>query len=194
MTVIRSIILVVVSCILFIVSVCLILAGLLTLNKGFTDWVFRGIQNINNPAPLILGGAVVCGVSIILFALATHKPNSYAVFTFMSEKGPVHISFRAIEDYINKQFEGKPLVSSIRSKVSTSKDRKRLRVHVNIGVRSEQNLKSAGDTIQREITYRLLDGLGLDNVDKVTVSVDKIIVSKASRPPAPVKVSGDEAP
>lgn len=192
MAFIKSSILVLVSFILFLVAVCLILAGLMTLNQSFTAWLIHEIQDIRNPAPFILGGAIVFGVSIILYNLATRKPDAYAVFTFESEKGPIHISLRAIEDYINKQFEGKYLVNSIRSKVSTSKDRKRLRVHANVGVRSEQNLKSAGDTLQKEITLRLLEGLGLDNVDKVSVSVDKIIVSKAPRPAAPAKAS-DEA-
>ena len=38
-----------------------------------------------------------------------------------------------------------------------------------------------GETVQREITECLKEGLGLDNVETVRISVDRIIASKTSK-------------
>ena len=188
---IRSALLVCVSGILFLFSVCLVLGGLMALDQQLTARVIHVITKTNMPIAYILGGLFAFVASLIVYNLAGGPPDSAAMYTFDGERGPIRISLRAIEDYIAKYFEEKPLAGSIRARVSTSRDQKALRVRASISVWSEQHLRSAGETVQEELARCLKEGLGLDNIGDVVVSVDKIIVSKSPKPAQPKALPDD---
>lgn len=178
---------------MFVVSLCLILGGFMASNQQLTARIIHWITKINTPVSFIVvgGGLVTFLVSLYLMGKARENPESSSTFTFETEKGPINISLRAIEDYIVKHFSEEPVVNNIRVRVGTSRDRRNLRVHATISVWSEQNLRTAGETVQQEITRCLKEGLGLDNVETVRVSENKIIKTKASKS-APATPSADE--
>jgi ADP-dependent phosphofructokinase/glucokinase len=123
--------------------------------------------------------------------MAGRREDPSATYTFQGEKGAINISLRALEDYITKRFSGRHLVNSIKTRIGTSRDRKKLRVHASISIWSEQNIRVAGETVQEEITRCLRDGLGLDNVELVKVSVDRIISGKSAKSGPPPAVVDD---
>lgn len=182
MNFIKSTIMVLISVVLFLLAVCFFLAGLMALDHEVTSVVIHTINQIHMPLAYIAGGALAFLASLVVYSLAGRPPDSSAIFTFEGEKGPINISLRALEDYIAKYFAERPVVNSVRTRVTTTRDRKDLRVSASISVWSEQNLKTAGETVQREIANCLRQGLGLDNVEDIRVSVDKIIASKTPKP------------
>jgi uncharacterized alkaline shock family protein YloU len=157
-----------------------ILAGLFVLAPqihGFVNhWIGR------HPLPIFILGLTAAIISLLLLTFSGKESDTSGTFTFEGKKGQVEISLRALEDYITKHFSSKPVVHSLRTRVGTSRDRKKIRVRASISVWSEQGLKTAGETVQQEIEQCLNEGLGLDNVENVHVSVDKIIASKSSKP------------
>jgi hypothetical protein len=179
---IKTTVLILFSTAFFLLAICLILAGIMSLNHEFTSMVIHWINKISMPLAFIAGGFLSFLVSLVLYSLSGQPPDSAASFTFESEKGPINISLRAIEDYISKYFAERPVVNNIRTRVATTRDRKSLRVRASISVWSEQNLKAAGETVQREITNCLQGGLGLNNIADILISVDKIIASKTPKP------------
>jgi hypothetical protein len=190
---IKSAFLVFISAILFLISVCLVLGGLMALDQQLTARIIHAITKADMPIAYIIGGLFAFVASLIVYNLTGSAPDSSTTYTFEGEKGPIRISLRAIEDYISRYFADKPVVNSIRPRVSTSRDRKTLRVRASISVWSEQHLRNAGETVQEEVTSCLKEGLGLDNIGDVLISVDKIIVSKPSKPAAP-KAFPDDLP
>lgn len=166
---------------LFVISIFMVMMGLLVIDPRIharvTDWVSAVDPAITTGTGLVLGI-----VSLVLLSLAGKDPETAGAFTFEGNKGPVDISLKALEDYIASHFAKKPVAHSVRARVGTTRDKKKIRVRASISVWSEQSLKSAGEDVQREIEKCLSEGLGLDNVDNVHVSVDKIIASKSSRP------------
>jgi hypothetical protein len=186
-----SVILTIVAFVLFLVSIGLILGGLMAINPQVTAWTIHAVTAIQMPAALIIPGIIFFLISLYAISKVGKPGGESNTFTFDSEKGPIHISLKAIEEYIVKHFSEEPIVHSIRPRVGTSRDHRSLRVAAAITVWSEQNLKIAGETVQREISRCLNEGLGLDNIERVRVSVDKIIKSKSSRS-APAKAPQDE--
>lgn len=182
MNFIKTIVLIIFSGALFITSVLVVLIGLLAVDPQITAVVIHTVSKVGNPFIPIGVGLIAGIISLYLLSLVGRDSDSTGTFTFDGDKGPVDISLRALEDYIGKHFAGKPVVHSVRTRVGTSRDRKKIRVRASISVWSEQSLKTAGETVQHEITRCLNEGLGLDNVESVRVSVDKIIASKSSRP------------
>lgn len=152
-------------------------------NDQITARVIHLLTTMNRPISfVVIGlGLVVFLVSLYSIGKVREDPESSNTFTFKTEKGPINISLRAIEDYIVKHFSEQPVVNTIRVRVGTSRDGRNLRVHATISVWSEQNLRTAGETVQQEITRCLKDGLGLDNVEAVRVSENKIIKTRASK-------------
>ena len=191
MNFIKSMFLVLISIILFLIAVCLVLGGLMALNQQLTARIIHAITTANMPIAYIIGGLFAFVASVIVYNLTGSAPESSTTYTFESEKGPIRISLRAIEDYISRYFGEKPVVNSIRPRVSTSRDQKTLRVRASISVWSEQHLRNAGETVQEEITRCLKEELGLENIGDVLISVDKIIVSKPSKPAAPKAFTDD---
>ena len=185
---------------LFIFAIFIFLTGLLALDPGIHAWFIDSIASF--PPSYTIGGGLALGiVSLILLNLAGRDPNAGATFRFDGEKGPVEISLRAIEDYIAKHFAGMDVAHSVRTRVGVSRDRKKIRVRASISVWSEQGLKGVGEKVQEEIARCLSEGLGLDNVENVHVSVDKIIASKPSksgsrlfRTQPPARASVEESP
>lgn len=185
---------------LFIIAIFILLTGLLALDPGIHARFIDLIASI--PPSYTIGGGLALGIiSLILLNLAGRDPNAGATFRFESKKGPVEISLRALEDYITKHFADKPVVHSVRTRVGVSRDRKKIRVRASVSVWSEQGLKDAGEKVQEEIARCLSEGLGLDNVENVHVSVDKIIASKPSksgsrlfRTQPPARASVEESP
>ena len=189
---IKSILLLILAGATFIFAIVLVLAGLLAVDPQVTAFIIHTISKITHPIFLIGFGLLTCVFALFLLTFVGGRSDSSGTLTFEGEKGPIDISLRALEDYIGKHFEHRPVAHSVRTKAGTSRDRKRIRVRASISVWSEQSLKNAGDTVQNEIIRCLKEGLGLDNVESVRVSVDKIIASK-SRKPAPLKAP-PEAP
>jgi uncharacterized alkaline shock family protein YloU len=157
-----------------------ILAGLLEIAPTIHTFVNYWAERY--PLPIIIGGLAVAVGSLVVLNFVGRESDTTGTFTFEGKKGQVEISLRAIEDYITKHFSNKPVVHSLRTRVGTSRDRKKIRVRASISVWSEQSLKTASETVQKEIEQCLNEGLGLDNVENVHVSVDKIIASKTSKP------------
>jgi hypothetical protein len=189
---IRSTIFMMISALLFLFSICLVLAGLMALDQSFTAKVIHAVTRPILPAPYyVVAGLVGLLLSVVVYNLAGQSSDSSGIFTFAGEKGPIDISLHALEDYIAKHFARKPVVNSVKTRVSASRDRRKLRVRASISVWSEQNLRGAGEAVQQEITRCLKEGLGLDNVETVLVSVDKIIASKSARP-IPSEAPSDE--
>ncbi len=184
----------------FIVAVFIALTGLLLINPAIHAFV---IDLASWSPPLITVGV---GTALGIFSLWWLKrvgkdPHATATFRFEGKKGPVEISLGAIEDYIAKSFADKPIAQSVRTRVGVSRDRKKIRVRASISVWAEQGLKGAGETVQEEISRCLSEGLGLDNVESVSVSVDKIVASKSSKSASrrfggkpPVRTSVEESP
>lgn len=170
--------------VIFVVSVFLILTGLLVLNPQVHAFVIH-LVSIIHPVLTIALGVVLFFVSFFLFLLAGKHPDAAGAYTFEGDKGPIEISLRALEDYIAKHFAEKPVVHSVRTRAGVSSDRKQIRVRASISVWSEQSFKTAGENVQQEIKQCLKKGFGLDNVENVHVSVDKIIASKKSKKAAP---------
>ena len=165
---------------LFLVSAILILVGLLVINPQIHAFILHWVMAFR-PDVTIAAGLIVFFVAFFILALTRKSPDSSGTYTFEGEKGPIEISLKALEDYISKHFAGKPVAHSVRTRVSASRDKKKIRVLASISVWSEQSLKTAGETVQREITECLKEGLGLDNVESVRISVDRIIASKTSK-------------
>ncbi|RJP72810.1 MAG: alkaline shock response membrane anchor protein AmaP [Candidatus Abyssobacteria bacterium SURF_17] len=190
---IKTTLLVILSGLLFLAAFCLVLIGLMGLDQEFTAVMIHAITKAKPPMAYVVGGLFVFLLSLIVYNLAGRDADSSATFSFAGVQGPIRISLRAVEDYIEKHFSERPVVHSVRSRVVTTRDRKRLRVRALVSVSSEQNLKDAGETVQREIVRCLKEGLGLENVETVVVSVNKIITRKSSRFPSS-KAPADELP
>jgi len=188
---VKSTLLVLISGILFLLAVCMVLGGLMALDLQLTARIIHMITNAEMPIAYIVGGLFAFMASLIVYNLAGGAPETSGTYTFEGEKGPIRISLRAIEDYLDKYFAEKPVASSIRTRVSASKDQKMLRVRASISVWSEQHLKNAGETVQQEIMRCLKEGLGLESVGDVFVSVDKIVVSKSPKPAQHKKLFDD---
>jgi hypothetical protein len=178
---IKTFVLLILSSVLFLVSIFLVLAGILAADHELTSWIIHMITKIEMPIVFIVCGFLFFLAGLLLYNRIGRSPDQSGTFTFESEKGAIDISLHALEDYISKHFAQKPVVHNIRTRVGTSRDRKRLRVRATISVWSEQSLRNAGETVQQEIAHCLKEGLGLDNVENVIVSVDKIIASKSSK-------------
>ncbi|RJP24064.1 MAG: alkaline shock response membrane anchor protein AmaP [Candidatus Abyssobacteria bacterium SURF_5] len=173
-------------CIVFFLgAVLLLLAGLMALNEQFTAMLIHSITRIDMPWLFIAGGGVLFLLSLFLYWLAGRGSVPPATLTLEGEKGPISISLRAIEDYLNKHLQEQRLAGNVKTRVTTLKNKNQLVIRAGISAWSEQNLKSVGDSVQREIAARLSEGLGLDNLERVVVSVDKIIRSKTSRSTVP---------
>lgn len=181
MGIIRSIFSLIAAGVLFVVSIFLVLTGLLVINPQVHALIIHW-TTVFRPIVLIAVG-LFCGVLCLVVLSTTGKRKDTAgTYSFEGTKGPIDISLKALEDYIAKHFAGKPVAHSVRTRVGTSRDRKKIRVRASITVWSEQSIKTAGESVQHEIRQCLKDGLGLDNVEDVHVSVDKIVASKSSRP------------
>ncbi|GAB4344518.1 MAG: hypothetical protein Kow0099_23970 [Candidatus Abyssubacteria bacterium] len=178
---IKTTILVLLSTAFFFLAIVSLLAGLMSLNLQFTSMIIHWINRVNMPLAFIAGGLLFFLLSVVFFSLSGRPPDTAATFTFESDKGPINISLRAIEDYISKYFAERPVVNSVRTRVATTRDQKSLRVRASISVWSEQNLKTAGESVQKEIANCLHTGLGLDNIAEILISVDKIIASKTHK-------------
>ncbi|MBI4832379.1 MAG: alkaline shock response membrane anchor protein AmaP [Candidatus Lindowbacteria bacterium] len=181
MGLIKSVILILIAGVLFLLSICLMLVGLMAFNQQFTAIVIHTITKANVPILYFGGGLLVFVASWILYGIAGQSPDSSAALAFQGDKGPINISLRAIEDFISKRFSEKgSIVNSIRPRVTTSRDRKRLRIRASVSVWSDRELKNVAESVQHNITHCLKEGLGLDNVETVLVSVDKIVPTKSS--------------
>jgi len=175
------------SLLLFITALVLMIAGVMALNDQFTAVVIHSITQIQSPPLYIGGGLILFLLSLVFYALAGRGSVAPATFSFQGEKGPITISLRAIEEYVTKQLEEQQIANTVKTRVGVTKDRKNLIVRVNISAWAEQNLKHLGDVMQREVDSRLREGLGLDNVERVVIAVDKIGKNRFSRslPPKP---------
>jgi uncharacterized alkaline shock family protein YloU len=169
-----------VSIVLFLLAVLALIAGLMAGNDQLVAIVIHATTAVV-PGVYIVAGIGLFLVSLLFYGLSMRGSSPPATFTFSADKGPVTISLRAIEDYITKYLDEQRIASSIKTKVGTTKNRQSLVVRASISAWSEQNIKEVGDTVQREIANRLREGLGLDNLERVTVSVDKIVTSKSAR-------------
>ena len=178
------------SLLLFVTALCLVAAGVMALNDQFTAFIIHSITRIDSPPLYIGGGLILFLLGLVFYALAGRGSVTPIAFSFQGEKGPVIISLRAIEDYVTKHLEEQHIANTVKTRVAVTKDRKNLIVRVNINAWAEQNLKLLGDSIQREADSRLREGLGLNNVERVVVSVDKIGKNRFSRslPPKPPEV------
>ncbi len=165
---------------LFLVSAILILVGLLVINPQIHAFILKWVMAFR-PDVTIAAGLVLFFIAFFVLSLTRRSPDASGTYTFEGEKGPIEISLKALEDYISKHFAGKPVAHSVRTRVGASRDKKKIRVLASISVWSEQSLKTAGETVQREIAECLKEGLGLDNVESVRISVDRIIASKTSK-------------
>ncbi len=203
MNFLKSILLIIVSGALFVIAVFVVFVGLLAIDPQFTARVIHTVSAVGYPFVPIGIGLAVGGVALYLLSRVGRDSDSSGTFTFDGAKGPVDVSLRAIEDYVAKHFSEKPVVHAVRAKVGVSRDRKKIRVRATISVWSEQSIKGAGETVQREIIHCLKEGLGLDDVEFVRVSVDKIIAGKSAKAVAhkpafpkaePAKAPTGEAP
>ena len=178
----RQLIFSIISIVLFLLSIFVVLAGLMAADDQLTARIIYVITRIPNPLIFMLGGFILFIGSLYCYSRAGRSPDQTGTFTFQGEKGAINISLHALEDYITKHFAQKPLVHGVKVRVGTTRDAKKLRVRAFISVWSEQNLKTAGEAVQQEVVSCLKEGLGLDNVDAVLISVDKIIAAKSSKP------------
>ena len=185
---------------LFIVSSYVVLTGLLLINPAIHTRVIEWVGFVS-PSYIVAGGLIMGVISLWALSRVGKDPHAGATFRFDGKKGPVEISLGALEDYIAKHFADKLITHSIRTRVGVSRSRKKIRVRASISVWSEQGLKDAGETVQEEISRCLSEGLGLDNVESVSVSVDKIVASKSSKSGSrlfggkpPVRTSVEESP
>ncbi len=186
---------------LFIVSSYVVLTGLLLINPAIHTLVIEWVGFIP-PSYTVAGGLALGIASLWALSRVGKDPHAGATFRFEGKKGPVEISLGALEDYIAKHFSDRQIAHSIRTRVGVSRNRKKIRVRASISVWSEQGLKDAGETVQEEISRCLSEGLGLDNVESVSVSVDKIVTNKKSSKSVsrlfggkpPVRASVEESP
>lgn len=167
--------------ILFLVSAFLVMIGLLVIDPPTHAFIMHRVMAVG-PEIVVVAGVVVFITSLIVRLYSRGESGSSGTYIFEGSKGTIEISLRALEDYLAKHFAGKPIAHTVRTRVGASRDRKKIRVRASISIWSEQNLKVAGETVQREITQCLRDGLGLDNVENIHVSVDRIIASKSASP------------
>ena len=177
----KSILLTIFAGVLFVISVFVVLLGLLAVDPQITAMAIHTVTNVGQPFIPIGIGLAMGVVSLYLLSRVGGDSNSSRTFTYEGTKGPVDISLRALEDYITKHFAEKRVAHSVRARVSAARDRKKIRVRASVSVWSEQSLKDAGELVQQEITRCLDEGLGLDNVESVRVSIDKIIGGKSSK-------------
>lgn len=173
------------SIILFFAAVILFLGGIMALNEQFAAVVIHEITQVDNPPLIMMAGGTLFLLSLVVYSLSRRGNNQPQTYTFAGQKGPITISLRAIEDYVTKYLDEQHIAGNVKTKVSTTKNRQKLVVRASISVRSEQSMKNVGDMVQEEVAVRLREGLGLDNLDRVVVSVDKIISSKSSRSALP---------
>jgi uncharacterized alkaline shock family protein YloU len=178
---IKSAIYIFLSIVIFLVAIFLIMGGFMALDEQFMAVVIYGITHIHLPGLFILGGVGLFFLSLIFYGLAGRGSRVPTTYSFNGANGPITISLRAIEDFITKSLEDRRLANNVRTRVGVSKDRKKLVIRAGISASSEQSLKDVGERIQRDICLRLKEGLGLENVERVVVSVDKIVTSRAAR-------------
>ncbi len=170
-----------ISIVLFLLSIAFVIGGIMAADHQLTSRIIHVITQVENPPILVIAGLMFFVGSLIVYNRAGQKPERSGIYSFEGRKGTIDISLVALEDCIVKHFADKSIVHSIRARVGTSRDRKKLRVRASVSVWAEQNLKNTGETVQDEIVRALQEGLGLDNVETVLVSVDKIVASKSPK-------------
>lgn len=176
---IRLLVFSIVSIVLFLLSIGFVVAGIMAADHQLTSRIIHVITQVENPLVLVVVGLILFVGSLIFYNRAGQSHERSGIYSFEGQKGMIDISLGALEDCIVKHFASKSIVHSVRARVGTSRDRKKLRVRASVSVWSEQNLKDAGEAVQDEIVRSLKEGLGLDNVETVLVSVDKIVASKS---------------
>lgn len=122
------------------------------------------------------GAFLLIGFSCL--GLARSASRRGKTFSFHTPMGKVGISLLAIEDYLSKLALEVPSIESLKPRVSASKDGKKLRIDASVTVASDFNLKKSSEMVQRDIATAIRDTLGIEEVDSITISIDKILPTK----------------
>ena len=127
--------------------------------------------------PWVLGAAVGCILlGVVVHFLSTLTPSEH--FHFNTDLGGVGISLGALEQFIARQARSLPMVESVRPKVTTSADGKRLRLSLETNVIATGSIKNVTEAVQEAVVNAIRDGLGLTEIETVDVEVRKIASPK----------------
>lgn len=181
----------------FLAGAVLLLAALLNRN----DPAFARMVNFIRES----GGTpwvVAAGVGCILFGVVLHFFSSLTPseqFHFSTDLGGVGISLGALEQFIARQARALPMVESVKPKVTTSADGKRLRLALDTNVIATGSIKNVTEAVQDAVVSAIRDGLGLTEIETVDVDVRKISAPKGGLTSAPAPAatpapSGDATP
>ena len=113
--------------------------------------------------------------------------NEAQHFFFDTDLGGVGITLSALEQFISKQAKALPMVESVKPRVTTSADGKRLRLTLETHIIATGSVKHVTTAVQEAVVTAIRDGLGLTEVETVDVDVIKISTPKgglATPPPS----------
>lgn len=108
-----------------------------------------------------------------LYALTGLKPRRHTRFlSFETENGPLSISTKAICDYLGKLNREFP--SIIQMSVAVIPVRRSIDIAVAIRIKAGPQLHEVCEALQRRVRESMANGLGIQDVRKVRVSVQEI--------------------
>ncbi len=189
-----NLILAVVAIVLFLGGAVLLLAALLNRNDPAFAQMVNFIQ-LRGGSPWVMGAGVSCILlGVVVHFLSSLSPSEH--FHFNTDLGGVGISLVALEQFIARQARALPMVESVRPKVTTSADGKRLRLSLETNVIATGSIKNVTEAVQEAVVNAIRDGLGLTDIETVDVDVRKIASPKGglTPPPSPPPSSALPAP
>lgn len=137
----------------------------------------------SHPVTLSAGVAVIL-VALAVFVWSSGTGRESAHFNFNTDLGGVGISLPALEQFITRQAKALPMVESVKPRVTTSADGKRLRLSLETSVIATGSIKNITETVQEAVVSAIREGLGLTEVETVDVDVTKISMPKGGLAPA----------
>jgi hypothetical protein len=152
----------------------LLLAGVALLGMAASDanWQpFLLAIAANRYTALAVGGGLI--VLALLFAVSGwHRKSRGRFLSFDNEGGRVNISTEAIADYLGRLEQEFPTV--IRMKIRVVPLRGALDIVMDIRVKADPQIHEICETLQKRARESLANGLGIQDVRRVEVSVNEI--------------------
>ena len=123
-------------------------------------------------------------IGFICLSLARSLSRKGRAFYYHSPMGKVGISLCAIEEFLSSLALEVGSIDSLKPRVFPTKDGKKLRVEATVTASSGFNLRKSSEMVQRDIATAIKDTLGIEEVDSITISIDKIVHKKKSVVPS----------
>jgi uncharacterized alkaline shock family protein YloU len=128
------------------------------------------------PGSRLVGGAVGGGIfclASLLFLTGLNKPRrSNRFLSFSNEQGVVNISTDAISEYISKLAPEFPSIVKMTTEIIPH--RRKVDILVSVRIKAGSQVHEICEVLQQKIRESMEKGLGINDVERVIVSVEKI--------------------